>query len=55
MVVTLHGTKAGICDHIVPKAAGGSDADANLQTLCQCCSDQKTQLEAQMGRGGAKP
>lgn len=54
-IVTLHGSKAGICDHIIPTAEGGSDADANLQTLCQPCSDAKTQLEAQKGRGGAKP
>ncbi len=54
-VVTLHGSLTGICDHIKPKAEGGTDAESNLQTLCQSCSDAKTQAEAQRGRGGAKP
>lgn len=54
-VVTLHGPRAGVCDHIIPKAEGGTDADSNLQTLCQSCSDEKTHQESQRGRGGVKP
>lgn len=53
-VVTLHGSLAGICDHIVPLEEGGTDDDHNLQTLCKKCSDEKTQLESQRGRGRAK-
>lgn len=53
-VVTLHGALAGICDHILPLAEGGTDRPSNLQTLCKKCSDEKTQLESLRGRGGAK-
>ena len=54
-IVTLHGALAGICDHIVPLCEGGTDIKSNRQTLCQPCSDTKTQQEAQRGRGGSKP
>ncbi|WP_339617216.1 HNH endonuclease [uncultured Gilvimarinus sp.] len=54
-VVTLHGALAGICDHIIPKAEGGTDDQDNLQTLCSMCSDLKTQQESLRGRGGFKP
>lgn len=37
-------------DHIVPKAQGGTDDDANLQTICARRHRAKTQREAQ-GRG----
>ena len=30
-------------DHIIPKAAGGTDDDSNLQPLCQTCHDYKTE------------
>ncbi|WP_022960289.1 HNH endonuclease [Spongiibacter tropicus] len=53
--VTLHGERHGVCDHIIPSADGGTDADGNLQTICQACDKEKTQAESQMGRGGAKP
>lgn len=33
------------CDHIVPKSEGGSDDDANLQTLCRSCHQDKTDAE----------
>lgn len=33
------------CDHIVPKEAGGSDDDTNLQTLCRTCHSRKTATE----------
>ena len=39
-----------IVDHIVPKAAGGSNADENLQTLCQSCHNAKTHAD-QKGEG----
>ena len=29
-------------DHIKPRAQGGSDADANLQSLCKPCHSRKT-------------
>lgn len=54
-VVTLHGALAGICDHRVPKAEGGTDDDSNLQTLCCFCSDAKTREESLRGRVGSKP
>jgi len=46
-VVTLHGPGHGVCDHIDRR---GGDHDANLQTLCQPCSDAKTQREAAEAR-----
>lgn len=39
------------CDHVVPKAHGGSDAESNLQWLCSRCHRTKT---AQDGRAGQK-
>lgn len=33
-------------DHMVPKARGGSDADANLQCICTACHRAKTQAES---------
>ena len=33
-------------DHIKPEWAGGSDDDANLQTLCETCHRAKTAQEA---------
>lgn len=43
-----HGRLALACivDHITPLWAGGTDDDANLQSLCQTCSDEKTAQEA---------
>jgi 5-methylcytosine-specific restriction protein A len=29
-------------DHIRPKAAGGTDADDNLEAICRACHDLKT-------------
>ena len=40
------------CDHIIPKAEGGSDEDENLQTLCRSCHKQKT--DAEKARGAAR-
>lgn len=33
---------ASCVDHITPKAHGGTDADANLQSLCWSCHAKKT-------------
>lgn len=38
-------------DHIVPKAEGGTDDDANLETLCRSCHTAKTDREKNRGRG----
>lgn len=38
-------------DHRVPREQGGSDADENLQLLCDDCHEAKTKAEA-AGRGG---
>ncbi|MBS1198142.1 MAG: putative phage-related protein [Proteobacteria bacterium] len=43
---------AKIVDHKVPKFEGGTDDEDNLQSLCQSCSDKKTQSEAQRARQG---
>ncbi|WP_416234625.1 HNH endonuclease [Methylophaga sp. OBS4] len=50
--VNLHGRNAGICDHIIPLSAGGTDDDANLQTICPACDKAKTHAESLAGRGG---
>ena len=39
-------------DHIVHKADGGTDDDANLQTICPACHKAKTAQEGQAARGG---
>lgn len=38
-------------DHIVPLAAGGTDATENLQPLCHSCHSRKTANEL-WGKGG---
>ena len=50
-VVTEHGE----CDHIVPRAQGGSDDMSNLQWLCagpDGCHAKKTAEEIAQARGG---
>jgi len=42
-------TVVGSCDHITPRAEGGTDADSNLQWLCNPCHDTKTKAEAARG------
>lgn len=44
--VELHGSRAGVCDHIVPMSQGGGDHIDNLQTLCQACDKVKTYGES---------
>lgn len=48
--VTLSGPRAGVCDHVVPEAEGGTDEESNLQTICQACSKAKTAIESARGR-----
>jgi len=50
-VVTPVGDKpySAWCDHIIPKAEGGTDEDANLQTLCRPCHKAKTDAEKARG------
>lgn len=45
-------TLANHVDHIKPKAEGGSDAEENLQSLCQPCHDAKTRAENAARWGG---
>lgn len=47
-----HYRPARIVDHKIPKSEGGTDDESNLQSLCQECSDAKTQREAQRARKG---
>ena len=42
-------TPATQVDHIINKASGGTDDDANLQSICKPCHDAKTARER--GRG----
>lgn len=44
-------TPASQVDHITNKAAGGTDADDNLQAICRPCHRAKTAAEARQGRG----
>ena len=46
--------QAGIVDHILPKAEGGTDSDDNLQSICEPCHKAKTQQEAQRARHGGR-
>lgn len=55
VLVTLHGSLAGVCDHIVALEHGGTDCDSNLQTICKSCDKEKTHAESVKGRGGSKP
>lgn len=41
--------RARICDHVVPKAEGGTDDPSNLQALCQTHSDTKSAQEGSRG------
>lgn len=42
-------------DHIIPKAQGGTDDDANLQTICTARHRAKTAAESAQGRGVCSP
>ena len=44
-------TPAKECDHIIPKAKGGTDDPANLQAICIPCHNAKTQDEAKAAQG----
>ena len=39
-------TPATDVDHIVPKSAGGTDDESNLQSLCMACHKMKSMLES---------
>ncbi|MGL5948247.1 MAG: HNH endonuclease [Aeromonas sp.] len=43
-------TPATQVDHIVNKASGGSNTEANLQAICDKCHDTKTRAEALAAR-----
>ena len=53
-IFTAPSGSARICDHIIPKAEGGTDALTNLQTLCLPCSNRKTADESGRGRARAR-
>lgn len=38
-------------DHIIPKAAGGTDHINNLQAICKACHREKTARESSKPRG----
>ena len=42
---TVTAGKAAHVDHITPLEDGGTDAESNLQTLCQRCHGAKTRAE----------
>lgn len=44
-------TPATECDHINPKANGGTDDIENLQAICSACHADKTQQEAAAAQG----
>ncbi|RBO52972.1 HNH endonuclease [Rhodovulum sp. BSW8] len=44
-------TPATECDHVVPKAQGGTDDEGNLQAICADCHKAKTEREAAEARG----
>ncbi len=48
--ITLSG-KSCQCDHIVPRADGGSNDPENLQLLCLTCHKEKCALEKEGGYG----
>jgi len=43
---------ANIVDHIKAKAHGGTDADDNLEAICDPCHKAKTAREHGRGKGG---
>ena len=47
--VELSGPNAGVCDHSIPLSQGGTDAEDNLQTICQSCDRRKTAKESAQG------
>jgi len=44
-------TPARECDHIIPKAEGGTDALSNLAAICVPCHRAKTEAEAARAQG----
>ncbi|MDY0748517.1 HNH endonuclease [Paucibacter sp. R3-3] len=42
-------------DHVLAKAAGGTDEPSNLQTICTDCHASKTAAEAVQARAGGLP
>ena len=48
--VYCHGP-AEVVDHVLARAAGGTDDDSNLAASCKPCNEQKRKQEARAGRG----
>lgn len=46
-------TPATECDHITPKAKGGTDWPSNLQAICKECHQAKSLAEAAEAQGRA--
>lgn len=50
-MMTGRATEAVAVDHITPKALGGNDDPANLQSICGPCHEAKTAKEAAEAQG----
>lgn len=48
-------TRATAVDHILPKSQGGTDDQANLQSICHACHKIKTAYESQGDRASPRP
>lgn len=44
-------TEQGECDHVVPRAQGGTDDLSNLAWTCIPCHAEKTRRDAQLAHG----
>jgi len=44
------GGPAEVVDHVIPRARGGSDDDANLRACCTRCNQRKAHEESRAGR-----
>lgn len=50
MCCSCHINASTSVDHIIPRSLGGTDADENLEGLCETCHAHKTALEGNAAR-----